>query len=512
MSPKKSLKSFFNNSYRIYSLALVILLSLTLISLAFISPTAKSAGYRAQPVLLEYATNSPDALLSIIVQKFGTTREAEKIVNQSGGRVTQDLYIINSFAAQVTAQNVLKIAQLPSVRWVSLDAPMAKSNDDDDDDEIEYNPKNNYVKSIRADKVWDDYQGNGIGVALLDSGINPTQDFYVPNSAQNRLVASVAFNTDWNKTVYDGFGHGTHIAGIIGGAGSYPNRDYVGVAPGANLVNVKVANDDGSVYMSSVIAGIQWIYENRTRHNIRVVNISLNSTQAESYNVSPLCAAVEVLWFNNVVVVVSAGNYGSANLYPPANDPFVITVGAVDEKGTADKVDDTMPGFSAYGMTVDGFFKPEIVAPGKDIISTSAPGSKLVREHPSHKVNGGNEYFRMSGTSTAAPMVSGSVALLLEAQPNLTPDQVKFRLMNVAKPFDKKAKTGAGYLDIEEAIKAKLPLSLANTGIVPSNLIKGATPGLVGTSVSWTSVSWTSVSWTSVSWTSVSWTSTYWGN
>jgi serine protease AprX len=468
---------------------------------------------KAQPILLEYANKTPDVQLSVIVQKLGSSREAEENISNLGGRVTQDLHIINSFTAQIPAQSIPKIAQLPSVRWVSLDAPVSKSDTQVEWDDIE--PINKYVKSIRADKVWDDYRGTGVGVAILDSGVNPSQDFLRPFSAQNRLVASVAFNSDANKTVFDGDGHGTHLAGVVAGSGRFTSSDdedaYVGVAPDANIINVKVANDDGSIQGSSLIAGLQWILENKQRYNIRVVNISLNSTVPESYNVNPLCAAVEVLWFNGIVVVVSAGNYGSSNLHPPANDPFVITVGAVDDKGTTDPLDDIMPGYSAYGMTVDGFFKPEIVAPGKNIVSVAAPGGRLARNHPAHLVDA-NSYFRMSGTSTSAPMVSGAVALLMQAEPNLSPDQVKFRLMSTAKPFDNKLKTGAGYLNVERAIKSKSTLGLANKGITPSRLISGAQPAPIGSSVSWTSVSWTSVSWTSVSWTSVSWTSTYWGN
>src|SRR4030095_9153904 len=142
---------------------------------------------------------------------------------------------------------------------------------------------------------------------------------------------------------------------------------YIGVAPMVNIINVKVSNDNGSATMADVGAGVPWVLQKKDAYNIRVVNISLNSTVAESYNTSPLDAAVEVLWFNKIVVVVSAGNRGSGAIYPPANDPFIITVGATDDKGTASLSDDSLASFSAFGQTSDGFQKPDLVAPGVNI-------------------------------------------------------------------------------------------------------------------------------------------------
>ena len=210
---------------------------------------------------------------------------------------------------------------------------------------------NAYISAIRADKVWNTkpyIQGQGIGVAVIDSGINPNGDLYT-NMGVNRQVADIRFNSDYNQSPSDGYGHGTHVASIIGGDGSESSGKYIGVAPMVNIINVKVSNDDGSAMMKDVVQGLQWVLENKDKYNIRVVNISLNSAVAESYNTSPLDAAVEILWFNGIVVVVSAGNKGSGTIYPPANDPFVITVGAVDDKGTAAITDDELASFSAYG-------------------------------------------------------------------------------------------------------------------------------------------------------------------
>jgi serine protease AprX len=222
------------------------------------------------------------------------------------------------------------------------------------------------------------------------------------------------------------------------------------------------------------------------------------------------------LWFNKIVVVASAGNQGGG-VYPPANDPFIITVGATDDKGTNSLSDDVIASFSAYGTTSDGFSKPDLVAPGKNIVARLVNTNMgLAKAHPSNVISG--TYFKMSGTSVAAPVVSGAVALLLQDEPNLTPDQVKYRLMATANKSwtsYNSVKAGAGYLDIYAAVNGTSTKN-ANTGINASQLLwTGSRPVTWGSvswnSVSWNSVSWNSVSWNSVSWNSVSWNSDYWG-
>ncbi|HET7079891.1 MAG TPA: S8 family peptidase [Chloroflexia bacterium] len=466
---------------------------------------------RAQPELLAQAAAQPAARLAVIIQKTTPGTGLEALVARLGGRVTLDLHIINAFAAEVPASALATVAGADGVRWVSLDAPVVKTDCTDCVNTTRL--RNAYDRAIHADQVWGDGQGYGVGVAVLDSGVNPNQDLYTP-WGRSRLVASAAFNTDWNRTPFDGYGHGTHVAGIIGGNGAASQGSYIGIAPAANLINVKVSNDDGSASASSVVAGLQWINDNRNSYNIRVVNISLNSTLKESYHNSAIDAAVEILWFNKIVVVVSAGNKGELNaLYPPANDPFVITVGATDDQGTPGMGDDTVASFSAYGRTESGFSKPDLVAPGTDIVSLlSARNSTIAQAHPDHIVT--DPYFRMSGTSMAAPMVAGAVALLLQREPQLTPDQVKFRLMTTAAreawPGYTVTKAGAGYLDIYAAVHTATTNS-ANTGTNVSRLLTTGSDPISWGSVSWNSVSWNSVSWNSVSWNSVSWNSDFWG-
>jgi serine protease AprX len=379
-------------------------------------------------------------------------------------------------------------------------------------------PANAYPSAVRANALWNEppakLQGQGTTVAVIDSGIFRTKDL------GKRVIGSNNFNRGEHDSV-DSYGHGTFVAGIVAGDGSYSHGEYMGIAPKANILNVRVSDDAGAATESDVVLGMEWVYNNKSRYNIKVANLSLNTTHAQSYHTSPLCAAAEVLWFNGIVVVTSAGNNQTqGGVYPPANDPFVITVGATDDKGTAGIADDTLASFSAYGPTESGFAKPDLVAPGTDIIGLlpQQDALKISKDHGSNRVS--TNYFRMSGTSMAAPMVSGAAALLLQDEPRLTPDQVKYRLMATAVhdsrwPAYNAGSAGSGYLDIYAAVHGSTTGS-ANTGIAASRLLwTGTQPITWGSvswnSVSWNSVSWNSVSWNSVSWNSVSWNSDYWG-
>jgi serine protease AprX len=467
----------------------------------------------AQAELAQFAARQPQQQVEVIVQKAGQGSAAEQALARLGGTVTDDLQIINAFAAQLPAAAAMELAGDPGVRWVSLDSPVKSTACAQCIDTTRL--LNTYDSAIGADKVWNGsshLQGQGIGVAVVDSGVNPNGDLYT-NMGVNRQVANIRFNSDYNQSTSDGYGHGTHVASIIGGDGSDSNGQYIGVAPMANIINVKVSNDDGSATIKDVVQGLQWILQNKNTYNIRVVNLSLNSAVAESYNTSPLDAAVEILWFNKIVVVVSAGNRGSSAIYPPANDPFAITVGATDDNGTASISDDKVASFSAFGKTESGFNKPDIMAPGTNIIARIINMNMgLAGAHPANKVSNG-QYFSMSGTSMAAPMVSGAVALLLQDEPNLTPDQVKYRLMATAnKNFIgyNANNAGAGCLDVYAAVNGTTTQS-SNTRIKASNLLTTGTQP-VNSSVSWNSVSWNSVSWNSVSWNSVSWNSVSWNS
>jgi serine protease AprX len=372
---------------------------------------------------------------------------------------------------------------------------------------------NSYNKTVRATDVWNKgpkyLQGQGVTVAVLDSGVGKSHDL------EKRNLKSLNFNQGKHNSK-DKVGHGTFVAGVIAGNGKHSKGQYIGIAPKTNLLSVRVSDDEGLVTEADVVAALQWIYENKALYNIRVVNLSLNSSVAQSYHTSPLNAAVEILWFNGIVVVVSAGNQGEGALYPPANDPFVITVGATDDQGTPYLSDDIVASFSAYGLTEAGFAKPDLVAPGKNLIGY-LPGHselKLGLEHTQHRVN--KHYFRMSGTSMSAPLVSGAVALLLQDEPELTPDQVKYRLMATAAKADRwpsydATQAGAGLLDIYAAVHGTTTES-ANTDLVASQLLWTGDEPITWTSVRWNSVRWNSVRWNSVRWNSVRWNSVRWNS
>jgi serine protease AprX len=499
-----------------------MLLALLLGSAAWaVAPAPALAATRAQPILLELAATQPDATVSVIVQKLATDASVESLVARLGGIVTQEIGMINALAVQLPARAIPDLASSTNVRWVSLDASVIKTGCD----ECISTKKlaNTYIKTIGADLLWNSapfLQGQGVTVAVVDSGIADGADFQDANG-MTRVVGAAKINAT-TDSLQDHYGHGTHVAGIIGGDGDDSRGTYIGVAPKVKFVNVKVGDDQGQTTISDVLAGLQWVYAFKDTYNIRVVNLSLGSSVAESYHTSPLSAAVEILWFNSVVVVVSAGNNGNgahSEIYPPANDPFVITVGAADDNGTVSTRDDALASYSPYGRTVDGYNKPDLLAPGSNIVSVLASTeSDFARNHPDRVITyqgvAPRYYFNVSGTSMAAAVTAGAVALLLQDEPGLTPDQVKYRLMTTARRMQGVQGEGAGMLDIYTAVRANTTAS-ANTRTEVSQLLSTgdeATNMVTWDSVAWNSVAWNSVAWNSVAWNSVAWNSVAWNN
>jgi serine protease AprX len=311
------------------------------------------------------------------------------------------------------------------------------------------------------------------------------------------VVGSAVSNPDAD-TPDDTYGHGTHVAGIIAGNGT--NRsdslsgDYVGVAPDANLISIKASDDEGNASVLDVIYGIQFAIEFKDELNIRVLNLSLESTQAESYKTDPLDAAVEAAWFSGIVVVAAAGNRGSdsdAVDYAPGNDPFVISVGAVDDLGTKNTADDKLESWSSRGITQDGHSKPEVVAPGSRIVSLLSPGSEFESMCPSCIVS--DDYIRAGGTSMSAPMVAGVVANMLEVHPHLTPDEVKGILMDTARSV------GAGEAPrTDHAVRQDSADSNPNEGIEPNTLVNPQTGAIDYTRSRWSRSRWSRSRWSNV--------------
>ena len=307
------------------------------------------------------------------------------------------------------------------------------------------------------------YTGDGVDVAVLDSGVAPVPSLSDP--AKVVVGPDLSFESqDPDLRYLDTFGHGTHMASIIAGREREPmsgsayaadTSDFVGMAPDARVVSVKVADHDGAVDVSQVIAGIDWIVQHRATDglNVRVLNLSYGTTSSQSWQLDPLSWAAEVAWHQRIVVVASAGNDGrSRGLTNPAYNPWILAVGAADTRGTDERADDTVASYSARPRNPRAGRGADLVAPGEKIVAAGVPGSDIYDTHPAARV--GNGFLRGSGTSQAAAVVSGAVALLVQQRPSLTPDQVKDVLRRSATRLAdaSTASQGAGELDLAKAM------------------------------------------------------------
>jgi serine protease AprX len=288
--------------------------------------------------------------------------------------------------------------------------------------------------------------GEGVTIAVLDTGIHPHPDLIQPDS---RIDAFVDFINEESKP-YDDQGHGTHCAGDAAGNGHASEGLYTAPAPGARLIGLKVLDKNGGGRLSTVIQGVQWCVENREQHAIRILSMSLGAPAYESHRDDPLCQAVEIAWHHGIAVFVAAGNEGpeSGTIGTPGISPTVITVGAVDDRDTEEVSDDEKAPFSSRGPTVDDWVKPDLYAPGTSIVSLSVPGSPLEKQYPESRV--GEHYIRLSGTSMATPFCAGVAALLLEANPRLSPNDIKGILMQTARPMA--GDDPAGVIDVKPAV------------------------------------------------------------
>jgi serine protease AprX len=459
-------------------------------------------------------SDEPEAALEkseyiVQMEPSATPAEGQKAVAALGGQVTSpELPVINGFGAVLEDDTAEELANTAGVAAVTPNA--ATTNDPTDPGAPQPGVSGGYrcpdanattrpgrglgsshdanplfslpllrqplQHTLRADRAWTRATGRGVGVAVLDTGIAGDLPDFV-TSGSSRVIASAVTNpcaTDADDNV----GHGTHVAGLI--AGNSLNHfslrrlmgRYMGVAPRANLISVKVSDDDGATTVLDVIYGLQFVIDHKNTLGIRVVNLSLSSTVAESYKVDPLDAAVEAAWFSGIVVVAAAGNDGSASdavSYAPGNDPYVITAGALDDRGSRSLDDDVLAPWSSRGVTQDGVQKPEVLAPGSRLVAALAPRSDF--EKLCRKCVVGNKYFRVSGTSMSAAVVSGVAALILQQRPHLTPDEVKGAMLSTLRNVP-----GAG-----AAVDANAALDgtgTANAGLARNTLLDPAT-GLI---------------------------------
>ncbi len=490
-------------------LVLTVWIGVFALALALSSNRAEAAGFVPKP-LLERAQANPSESFHVIV--MGSPKHAQKTLKgqlgASLGKIRREYALIRGVAAELNGAQLVALSKRPEIVSITPDGPVKPAA-----------AETQWIPAIGADQLWGTTAApapNAPAIAVIDSGVElgRTADF------GNRVVASVNLNSREPGATGDDNGHGTLVAGLAAGASSA----YPGVAPSARIVSLDVVDKDGMALTSDVIAAADWVFRHRDEYGIRVANFSLHAGYANYGTVDPLSLAARRLWLTGTVVVAAAGNEGPGRmLHAPASDPFVITVGAVDVNGTADTADDFNAPWSSYGATAEGFQKPEIAAPGRYLAGPVPAGSTLPSTVPDRVVAPG--YMWMSGTSFAAPIVSGAAAQILARHPNWTPDQVKGALMQTARPLPNADALSAGVGEIDAVAAA----SLSSPPNPNENLYAFVAPNAAGeptfdagawsdhvaqdaswTSASWTSASWTSASWTSASWTSASWTSASW--
>ena len=413
---------------------------------------------------------------------------AARIVEAAGGRPVAPLPLIRGLGARLSRRAAVRLARDPRVRAVTPNGRVAPQARGVDASAL----ASSYPRSVLAPSAWSVATGRAVTVAVIDTGVDGAKPDFEAADGSSRVVGSAVVNP-LATTAEDRYGHGTHVAGIIAGDGTRrsagdPERGrYIGIAPEANLVSVKIADDDGGATVLDAIYGLQFVVDHKDEYGIRVVNLSLESAVAQSYRTDPLDAAVEAAWFHGIVVVAAGGNRGSspdAVEHAPGNDPYAITVGAVDDQGTPGRADDAVAPWSSRGTTQDGFTKPDVTAPGSHIVSALPSGSTYARLCPTCVV--GQSYIRAGGTSMAAPVVSGIAALMLQAHPTWTPDQVKQALRRSAEMVG----SPIGEVSAIGVLLSGGDAASANQGLVPNGLVDPATGAIDYSRSTWSRSSW----------------------
>ena len=474
----------------------------TLIALALILTAELASGAQGhQKIARDLDNVSSSDMVDVIVQYKHEPNALyhQKVLNR-GGKLNRELGFIKAGAYRMPARAIKNLSDDDDVAYISPDRPLTSMS----------SVVNDYhTVNINAPAAWSaGLDGSGIGVVVIASGI-------VSSSPDLTAANLLSYNLVFGSSNYDEYGHGTHVAGIIAGNGASSTGTgytytFKGIAPGAKIYSLKVLDKNGAGTDSQVIQAIYGVIQNKDYYNVRVINLSLGRGVYESYKTDPLCQAVEAAWKAGIVVVVAAGNDGRNNaigtkgygtINSPGNDPYVITVGATNTRGSSLRYKEVPASYSSKGPSLwDQVIKPDLVAPGNLVISLYQQGAglQLSNQNPNNVVPyslfktygstvGSSTYFVLSGTSMAAPMVSGAVALMLQKNPALTPDQVKARLMKTAYKGMVKSATvsdstsgntflvqsdiltvGAGLLDIQAA--------LSNTELAPSSVGSALSP------------------------------------
>jgi serine protease AprX len=493
-----------------------VILALVAALAAPVAATAGSPGRSVQAAralvpasLLGEAQAHPSQVFNVIVQGSRGTKSstvAQSVNNSLSAKpgkakgVKKVFTSVNGTSAQLTGAQIVDLAKRPGILAITLDSRIRLS--------AQYSNDQTWVDSAGVSDFYTGMALSGLNVpaiAVVDSGVQAGRlDF------GGRVVKSVTLTNLLPNASGDGRGHGTFVAGIAAGSKS----GYAGSSPTAPIVSIDVMDDNGMALTSDVIAAADWILANKRTYNIKVANFSLQSTQAGSFMYDPLNKAVEKLWFSGVVVVAAVGNYGDNGnattvAYAPGNDPFIISVGASDTNGTGyTSTDDTVAPWSAYGYTLDGFAKPDLGAPGRQLVGPVPATATMPLEAPSRVTAPG--YMWMSGTSFAAPVVSGAAALILAKNPTWTPDKVKGALMLSARATAAGMGLGVGEVNAKGAFDVTNPPNpnLALNQFVGSD----GTGGVVFDSASWANNATANASWNQASWNQASWNQASWAN
>jgi len=373
---------------------------------------------------------------AIIFTKEDKTKICRHYLESKGVKIKYELPLINAYAVEIEGGKLEDTARADVVEYIS--------------DDIKMTSLLNVAAQEVGARIANDtgYTGKGIGIAILDTGIYPHQDFTKP---RNRIVAFKDFVNN-RQNAYDDNGHGTFVAGVAAGNGYASGGKYKGIAPDADIIAVKVMDKNGSGNSSDIIAGMQWVVDHHKEYNIKVMSLSLGAKPSGS-RLDPLAAAVEAVWKKGIIVVAAAGNSGPKQntISTPGVSPMIVTVGAVDDKRTADFRDDTIADFSSRGPVNGRQVKPDIVAPGVAITAANTDKEYTGGLRPEAlKVS----YTTMSGTSVATPVVSGAAAVMLSKNPKMTPSEFKELIMKNAYNMGiSKYAQGSGILDIRKCLK-----------------------------------------------------------
>ena len=440
------------------------------------------------------------AQVAVIVQGFqGSQADVQRAVSNVDGHVVQTISVINGVVATVPADSISALQRSAGVREVTPDRAVRMQSLLGSNDGATGNAAGdvgslyNTTLATGAQSYWAaGYTGQGVDVAVIDTGTVPVNGL---RSAGKMIYGpDLSFDSQAPNLRYlDGYGHGTHISGIIAGrddsavSGAYVNQpgEFLGMAPDSRIVSIKVGDSFGNSDVSQVLAAIDWVVQHHADPglNIRVVNMSFGTDSYQNYVYDPLTFAAETAWHAGVVVVAATGNAGlKTGVLDPADDPYVLAVGASDTMGTATTADDTVASYSSGG---DGYRNPDMVAPGGHLEALRDPGSFVDVNYSSARY--ASRLFKGSGTSQAAAVVSGAAALVLSQNPLLTPDQVKNLLTSTATPLANTPSQyqGAGELNLHAALTA-VP-ALAVQAFAPS-LGTGSLEGARGSDhIVWTS-------------------------